>query len=96
MLTVEDAGPPCGFPVLVHCVGGSRHLEPSAVREARRHGLRLISYDRAGYGVSTAMPGRVIADCAPEMKAIMGELGIGRDAVWGSPGGPPIDESCCT
>ena len=57
-LTVEDAGPPGGFPVLVHCGGGSRHLEPAAVREARRHGLRLISYDRPAYGVvSRSHPG---------------------------------------
>ena len=52
-LTVEDAGPPGGFPVLVHCGGGSRHLEPAALREARNHGLRLISYDRPSCGGST-------------------------------------------
>jgi len=34
-LTVEDAGPPDGFPVLVHCGGGSRHLEPAALRKPR-------------------------------------------------------------
>lgn len=86
-LTVEDRGPPGGFPVLVHCGGGSRHLEPSAVREAHRHGLRLISYDRPAYGGSTPMPGRVIADCAPDVKAILSELGISRMAVWGFSGG---------
>jgi len=43
-LTVEDAGPPGGFPVLVHCGAGSRHLEPSAVRAAHRHGLRAADY----------------------------------------------------
>ena len=88
-LTVEDAGPPGGFPVLVHCGGGSRHLEPAAVREARRHSLRLISYDRPAYGGSTPMPGRVIADCAPDVQAILGDLGISRIAVWGFSGGGP-------
>jgi hypothetical protein len=29
------------------------------------------------------MPGRVIADCTPDIKAL-GELGINRIAVWGS------------
>jgi pimeloyl-ACP methyl ester carboxylesterase len=86
-LTVEHTGPTDGFPVLVHSGGGSRHLEPSAVREAHRHGLRLISYDRPAYGGSTPMPGRVIADCAPDVRAILSELGISRIAVWGFSGG---------
>jgi len=88
-LTVEDAGPPGGFPVLVHCGGGSRHIEPAAVREAHRCGLRLISYDRPAYGGSTPLPGRAIADSAPDVKAIMRELGINRTAVWGFSGGGP-------
>ena len=88
-LTVEDAGPPDGCPVLVHSGAGSRHLEPAAVREARRHGLRLISYDRPAYGGSTPLPGRTIADCAVDVKAVLGDLGIGRAAVWGFSGGGP-------
>ncbi len=88
-LTVEDAGPDRGFPVLVHCGGGSRHLSPAAVREARLHGFRLISYDRPGYGGSTPMPDRVIADCCADVEAILGGLGISRIAVWGFSGGGP-------
>ena len=88
-LTVEDAGSPDGCPVLVHCGGGSRHLEPAAVREAREHGLRLISYDRPGYGGSTPVPGRAVADCAPDVQAILNDLGISRIAVWGFSGGGP-------
>lgn len=88
-LTVEDAGPTDGFPVLVHCGGGSRHLSPAAVREARSHGFRLISYDRPGYGGSTPMPGRVIADCSADVEAILGGLGISRIAAWGFSGGGP-------
>ena len=89
VLSVEDAGPPGGFPVLVHGGGGSRHLEPAAVREARAHGLRLISYDRPSYGGSTPQPGRQIADCAPDVQAILSELRISRIAVWGFSGGGP-------
>jgi pimeloyl-ACP methyl ester carboxylesterase len=88
-LTVEDAGPSDGFPFLVHHGGGSRHLEPAAVRDAHRHGLRLISYDRPAYGGSTAMPGRVIADCKADVEAIMNDLGVSRMAVWGFSGGGP-------
>ena len=89
VLTVEDAGPESGFPVVVHSGGGSRHLFPPAVREARRYSLRLISYDRPGYGGSTPMPGRVVADCAADVRAVLGELGITRLAVWGFSGGGP-------
>ena len=35
------------------------------------------------------MPGRVVADCAPDVKAILDELVLGRIAVWGFSGGGP-------
>lgn len=89
VLTVEDAGPDDGFPVLVHGGGGSRHLAPAGVRVARACGFRLIGYDRPGYGGSTAMPGRRIADCGADVAAILGGLGIGRAAAWGFSGGGP-------
>ncbi len=88
-LCAEDAGPADGFPVVVHHGGGSRHLEPAAVREAYRQGLRLISYDRPAYGGSTPMPGRVIADCAADVEAIMNYFGISKIATWGFSGGAP-------
>lgn len=87
VLTVEDAGPASGYPVLVHCGGGSRHLSPAAVRKAHASGFRLISYDRPGYGGSTPLPGRAIADCAADVDAILTELAIGQIAVWGFSGG---------
>jgi len=89
VVAVEDAGPGSGFPVLVHSPSGSRHLFPPAVQEAARHGLRLVSYDRPGYGGSTPLPGRVVADCAGDVRAILGELSIPRAAAWGFSGGGP-------
>jgi pimeloyl-ACP methyl ester carboxylesterase len=88
-LAVEDAGPETGFPVIVHNGAGSRHLFPPAAAEGRDLGFRLIGYDRPGCGGSTAMPGRVIADCAADAQAIMSELGIAKIAAWGSSGGGP-------
>src|SRR5215470_10999087 len=88
-LAVEDAGPEPGFPVIVHDGTGSRHLFPPAVAEARDLGFRLIGYDRPGCGGSTSRPGRVIADCADDLRAIMAELDISRAAAWGSSGGGP-------
>jgi pimeloyl-ACP methyl ester carboxylesterase len=87
-VAVEDAGPESGFPVIVHH-GGTRHLFPGAVRGAQASGLRLIGYDRPGQGSSTPQPGRVVADCADDVRAILAHLGISRAAVWGSSGGGP-------
>ena len=87
-IAVEDAGPESGFPVLVHH-GGTRHLFPGAVRDAQAQGLRLIGYDRPGQGSSSPRPGRVVADCAEDVRAVLASLGIRRAAVWGvSAGGP--------
>jgi pimeloyl-ACP methyl ester carboxylesterase len=88
-LAVEDPGPESGFPVILHNGVGSRHLFPAAVADGQDRGFRLIGYDRPGCGGSTAMPGRVIADCAVDVQAIMTELGITRAAAWGSSGGGP-------
>jgi pimeloyl-ACP methyl ester carboxylesterase len=88
-LAVEDPGPQSGFPVMIHNGAGSRHLPPPAVAEAQDRGFRLIGYDRPGCGGSTAMPGRVVADCAADVQAILTEFGITRAATWGSSGGGP-------
>jgi pimeloyl-ACP methyl ester carboxylesterase len=91
-LAVEDAGDLDGVPVMVH-VGtpNSRHLYGRTVADASARGVRLISYDRPGYGESTPHSGRTMADCASDARAICGALGIGRLAMWGfSGGGPPL------
>jgi pimeloyl-ACP methyl ester carboxylesterase len=70
-LMVQEGGDPTGRPVLRH--GGSpnsRLLYGPHVRHAAEHGIRLISYDRPGYGGSTPKPGRTIADCAADVIAI--------------------------
>jgi pimeloyl-ACP methyl ester carboxylesterase len=91
-LSVEDAGDRDGLPVMVH-VGtpNSRHLYGRTVADATARGLRLISYDRPGYGESTPQPGRTMADCASDARTICVALGIDRLAMWGfSGGGPPL------
>ena len=87
-LAVEDAGDPAGRPVLVHLgTPNSRHLYGPWVADAAGRGLRLICYDRPGYGGSTPQPGRSIADCAGDVRAICAALGIDRLAMWGWSGG---------
>jgi pimeloyl-ACP methyl ester carboxylesterase len=87
-LAVEDAGDPAGRPVLVHLgTPDSRHLYGPWVADAAGRGLRLICYDRPGYGGSTPQPGRSIADCAGDVRAICAALEIDRLAIWGWSGG---------
>jgi pimeloyl-ACP methyl ester carboxylesterase len=94
-LAIEEAGDPNGRPVMVHeGTPNSRHLYPPAGIDAAARGLRLISYDRPGYGGSTPQPGRSVADCAADVRAICAELGIGRLAVWGDSGGGPHALAC--
>ncbi|MGI8449022.1 MAG: alpha/beta fold hydrolase, partial [Streptosporangiaceae bacterium] len=53
-LAVEDCGDPAGRPVLVHTgTPNSRHLYGPNVADAAERGLRLIGYDRPGYGESS-------------------------------------------
>jgi pimeloyl-ACP methyl ester carboxylesterase len=94
-LAIEEAGDPAGRPVLVH--GGtpnSRHIFAPAAADAAARGLRLIGYDRPGYGGSTPQPGRAVADCAADVRAICADLGIGRLALWGISGGGPHLLAC--
>ena len=54
---------------------------------ASQRGIRWVSYDRPGYGGSTAHPGRDVASAADDVAAIADTLGIGRFAVMGHSGG---------
>lgn len=72
----------------------SRHLYGPAAADAAARGLRLIGYDRPGYGGSTPQPGRTVADCAADVRAICAGLGIDRLAMWGVSGGGPHVLAC--
>lgn len=94
-LAVEEAGDLDGRPVLVHMgTPNSRRLYGRNVADAARRGLRLISYDRPGYGGSAARPGRTVADCAGDVRAICAALGIDRLVMWGISGGGPHVLAC--
>jgi pimeloyl-ACP methyl ester carboxylesterase len=95
-LAVEDAGDRDGRPVLVHVgtPGGRRLYGPRTLADAERRQLRLISYDRPGYGGSTPQPGRSTADCAGDVRVICEALGIERVAMWGHSGGGPHVLAC--
>jgi pimeloyl-ACP methyl ester carboxylesterase len=87
-LQAREDGDPRGVPVFgLHGTPGSRVTYSGHIEAARRHGIRLISYDRPGYGNSTAQPGRSVGDTAAEVAALADHLGVDRFGVWGHSGG---------
>jgi pimeloyl-ACP methyl ester carboxylesterase len=71
VLKVLEDGDPAGRLVLVHIgMPNSRLLFARDAQSAHRLGIRLISYDRPGYGGSTRHAGRNVADCAEHVCAI--------------------------
>lgn len=94
-LQVVEGGVPDGHAILVHNgTPNSRLLYEPSVRLAERQGIRLISYDRPGYGGSDRDPGRSVASCAQDVRTIADALGIERLAVWGISGGGPHAIAC--
>jgi pimeloyl-ACP methyl ester carboxylesterase len=94
-LCVEIAGPADGQPILIHIgTPNSRHLDRKWIEDAERRRIRLISYDRPGYGGSTPSPGHTVADGARDVEDIAGHLGIDRLRVWGLSGGGPYALAC--
>jgi pimeloyl-ACP methyl ester carboxylesterase len=92
---VELAGDPNGKPILVY-VGEpmSRRLYSGWIVDAERKGIRLISYDRPGYGGSTPNPGHTLASSTDDVRAIAAVLGYDRLGVWGISGGGPYALGC--
>ena len=77
MLCVQLAGDPDGVPVVLNPgTPNSRLLFDPWIADARAKGIRLISYDRPGYGHSTRHEGHTVADGARDIETILDELGI--------------------
>jgi pimeloyl-ACP methyl ester carboxylesterase len=94
-LAVADAGNESGPAVVVnHGTPGSRLLWRELIEDAEARGMRLIGYDRPGYGGSDPHPGRKVADAAGDIAAIADELGIEQLAVEGGSGGGPHALAC--
>lgn len=95
VLRVHEAGEADGVPLVVH------HGTPSSGAlfgpwgaDATARGIRLLSYDRAGYGGSTRAPGRDVAAVAADVAAALDHLGVGPFLTWGTSGGGPHALAC--
>jgi pimeloyl-ACP methyl ester carboxylesterase len=94
-LAVYEDGDPNGAAVIVHHgTPDSGLLYRNWVALAQEQRIRLIGYDRPGYGGSTRHAGRNIADCAADVEAIADALGLERFATWGISGGGPHALAC--
>ncbi|MBS2963243.1 alpha/beta hydrolase [Actinocrinis puniceicyclus] len=94
-LTVEQWGDPRGHPVfLLHGTPGSRVGPRPRGAVLYRRGIRLLAYDRPGYGGSDRHAGRAVADAAADVEAVADALGVERFAVVGRSGGGPHALAC--
>ena len=90
-----DGGDPGGRPLIAqHGTPSSRLLPPWCDTTCATAGWRLVSFSRAGYGGSTALPGRSVGDVAADTAAVADAAGVDRFAVWGHSGGGPHALAC--
>ena len=94
-LVYRVLGDRSGAPVFyLHGTPGSR-LGPYPRSMLLHHlGVRLIAYDRPGYGGSDRLPLRRVAHAASDVEAIADALGIERFSVLGRSGGGPHALAC--
>lgn len=94
-LGVCEWGVLTGVPVFsLHGTPGSRlgrHHDPAVYERAN---VRLVTYDRPGYGLSDRQPGRRVADAVADVAAIADALELDRFAVMGGSGGAPHALAC--
>ncbi len=95
VLAYEEYGVPTGFPVLSFHGGLSSRLDAAPAHEAAvAKGVRLISPDRPGMGLSTYQPSRRLTDWPADVKALTESLGMKRFAVMGWSAGGPYAAIC--
>lgn len=90
LLRVRDAGDPSGSPIVYfHGTPGSRLDMAFADPLATEQCVRMVSFDRPGYGGSTPAPYGLMS-VAHDAAAVADSLGIERFATLGQSGGGPF------
>jgi pimeloyl-ACP methyl ester carboxylesterase len=72
----------------------SRWKWPSLIESMQQSKLRLLVYDRPGYGGSTRRAGRTVADAVDDVRSLADAQGWHRFAVFGGSGGGPHALAC--
>ncbi len=94
-LEVLAAEPADALPLVMHngTPVGLVAYQP-LVEAAAQRGLRLVMCARPGYGESTPLPGRRVADVTEDVAAVLDELGAPRFVTVGWSGGGPHSLAC--
>lgn len=79
---------------LLHGTPGSRLGPLPRGRVLYELGVRLITFDRPGYGWSDRLVSRMVADVVPDVQAIADALELDKFAVIGRSGGGPHALAC--
>jgi pimeloyl-ACP methyl ester carboxylesterase len=88
VLGYTEYGDPHGTPLLyIHGHPGARLEAGFLAAAAKQQGVRLVSADQPGLGLSTYQPGRHLLDWPDDVVALADSLGLGRFAVVGFSGG---------
>jgi pimeloyl-ACP methyl ester carboxylesterase len=82
--------------VFHHGQPGAALLWPRFESEADRRGWDLIMLSRPGYATSERMPGRMVADVAADVAAVLDQLGYVQFVTVGWSGGGPHALACAS
>jgi pimeloyl-ACP methyl ester carboxylesterase len=94
-ITYTVTGPDGALPVVVHHgTPGSAHPTQEWLRATAEHGLRLVTYERGGYGGSDRQVGRSVADAAADVAVILDAIGADVCITEGRSGGGPHTLAC--
>lgn len=89
-LSYAEYGDSEGVPVVfLHGTPGSRVLGKLFDSAARANGIRLLAFDRPGYGDSTPMPGRSVAETGALVTTLLDHVGIDSAGLVAFSGGAP-------
>ena len=80
--------------VFHHGQPGAALLWEPMVQHAGRYGWGLVMLSRPGYATSDRLPGRMVADVASDVSAVLDHLGYGRFVTAGWSGGGPHALAC--
>ncbi len=93
-LAYAEYGDPRGQPAFfIHGMPGSRLFRPPD-EVTRKAGVRLITTDRPGFGLSTFQPGRSFLDWPNDIAHLADHLGIQKFAVAGHSAGGSYVAAC--
>jgi pimeloyl-ACP methyl ester carboxylesterase len=94
-LAYTEHGDLTGKPILfIHGNPGSRYVRHPDETVAQKLGVRIITPDRPGYGLSDFQPKRRLLDYPDDIIQLMDSLGINQFAVLGVSAGGPYAAAC--